>query len=280
MNNLKIVIIWWTSPFWTLWKNYFEDKDHEVIVSTNNTKLKPTEAVKMWDIIIVSVPIRYTSEVLKEIIPLIPKDKLLIDFTGIKLEAINELKNYNIWEIVSVHPMFGPWVSSIKNQNISYDPIVPWDKWNYIKTLWKTDWANLLKIESKKHDEFVSIVQSSVHLMNLLLWHILQKRWINLEKMMKISTPNSRMQLFILSRFLNQNAWLYTDMQMHNELYKNEILPDIKEYFSFIDDLVQNNKKENFENEFKSIKRYIWEDFISKAFNVTQKIDNELKKDL
>lgn len=278
MSKYKIVIIWWTSNFWKLWVKYFKSKNLEVIIATNSTKLKPIDAVLLWDIIIVSVPIRHTVSVIKEIIPFISKNKLLIDFTWIKIDSSKQVKKYKLWEVVSVHPMFGPWVKTLNKQNISYDPIKAWKKWDFISNLFINDWVNLIKLESRKHDEIVSIVQSSVHIMNLLLWHILKKRWINLNEITKISTPNSRMQLFILSRFLNQNASLYTDMQMYNTLYKNEILPDIKEYFDLVLDLVNNKKTKEFEKEFNEIKDYIWDDFITKAFKITQKIDNELKK--
>jgi prephenate dehydrogenase len=42
--------------------------------------------------------------------------------------------------------------------------------------MWAEDKANLINIDSKKHDELVSIVQSTVHFANLLLGHILKKR--------------------------------------------------------------------------------------------------------
>jgi len=274
----KVAIIWWTSNFWKWWEKYFKSKNNEVIVSSRTTKILPKKAVKLADIIIVSVPIRHTVETVKELIPYIWENKLLIDFTWIKLEVIEELKKYNYWEIISVHPMFWPWIDNLKEQNISYDPIKEWEKWEYIKTLFKNDWANLFEIKSEKHDEFVSIVQSSVHIINSLLWNILKKRWINLEKMMEISTPNSRMQLYILSRFLKQNASLYTDMQMHNKLYKEQILPDMIEHFQYLNSLINNNETEKFEKEFNDIKNYLWEEFINKSFEKTKKIDSELKK--
>ena len=279
MKKLRVVIIGWTSKFWQLWKKYFESKWHSVLVSTNSTQIKPKEAVCKWDIIIISVPIRYTVEVIKELIPFIWENKLLIDFTWIKIETKKQLLNYTKWEIVSIHPMFGPWISSLKNQNISYDPIVVWEKWDYLHNLFENDWANLICLEWKKHDELVSIVQSTVHIMNLLLWHILKKRWIKINELMSLSTPNSRMQLCILSRFLNQNASLYTDMQMYNDLYKKEILPDIKDYFDLVWDLINNKKHSEFENEFNEIKTYIWEGFLQKAFKITSELDKTLKKD-
>jgi prephenate dehydrogenase len=44
--------------------------------------------------------------------------------------------------------------------------------------------------------------------------------------------------MLILARFLNQNASLYTDMQIHNDYYKESILPEIKDYVDFLEDII------------------------------------------
>lgn len=278
MKNPKIVIIGWTSKFGQLWQKYFESKWLEVIVTSRSTKISPEEAVKIWDIIIFSVSIRNTVNTIGNLISLIPDNKLIMDFTGIKIKATNALQKYTRWEVVATHTMFGPWTKSLKNQNIAYDPVKTWEKWNFISNLWKNDWANLIELPSRKHDELVAIVQSTVHIINLMLGHILKKRWINIEELMKISTPNSRMQLFILARFLNQEAGLYTDMQMENEIYKKEILPDIEKYFKNISFMVNENKTEDFEWEFNKVKKYIGQDFLDKALEISSVLDEELKK--
>lgn len=105
-------------------------------------------------------------------------------------------------------------------------------------------------MDSKKHDELVSIVQSSVHFINLLLGYILKERGVDMNQLMEIGTPISRLQVLILSRFLNQNASLYTDMQMENTFYKDSILPEIKKYVDFLQEIIQSWKVESFEKEF------------------------------
>lgn len=278
MKNSKIVIIWWTSKFWQLWQRYFEEKWHQVIVSSRSTSIKPEEAILLWDIIIFSVSIRYTIKTIRDLIPLIPSDKLVMDFTGIKIEASNELKKYTSWEVVATHPMFGPWIKSLKNQNIAFDPVSPGEKWKYIKSLWTQDEANLIELESHKHDELVAILQSSVHFINLLIGHVLKTRDIHPDKLLAISTPNSRMQLFILSRFLNQEASLYTDMQMHNTIYKNEIITEMKNYVNKMQGVILNQDENAFEDEFNNLKNFVWKEFLDKALSITTKLDEELKK--
>jgi len=278
MKKHKIVIVGWTSPFWQLWKRYFEERWQEVIITSRSTEIKPQDAVKLWDIIIVSVSIRHTTQVIRELIPYIPAGKLLMDFTGIKTEATEELCKYTTWEVVATHPMFWPWIKSLENQNIAYDPIMTWEKWEFIFNLWKEDRANLIELKSNRHDELVAVVQSSVHFINLLMWHILAKRWIHPKDLISISTPNSRMQLLILSRFLNQEASLYTDMQIFNSVYRDEIIPEIKNFVESMSSIVTNQESEKFEWEFNNLKQFIWQDFLDKALRISSKFDEESKK--
>lgn len=277
MKKYKIVIIGWTSKFWQLWQRYFEEKWQEVIITSRTTEIKPEEAVKMGDIIIFSVSIRYTVETIQKLIPLIPEGRLVMDFTGIKKEASDELKKYTKWEVIATHPMFGPWIKKLEKQNIAFDPIKTWEKWDFIYNLWKNDGANLIEMESSKHDELVAIVQSSVHFVNLLIGHILVERWIHPNELMAISTPISRMQLFILSRFLNQEASLYTDMQICNTIYRDNIIPEMKNFADKMSDIITHKQSEKFEEEFNKLKKFIWQDFIDMALRVSSEIDEKTR---
>jgi prephenate dehydrogenase len=63
--------------------------------------------------------------------------------------------------------------------------------------------------------------------------------------------------MLILARFLNQNASLYTDMQIHNDYYKESILPEIKNYVDFLEDIINSGDIESFEKEFNDVKDHM-----------------------
>ncbi|MDP2103515.1 MAG: prephenate dehydrogenase/arogenate dehydrogenase family protein, partial [Candidatus Gracilibacteria bacterium] len=130
MKNLKIVLIGGTSKFGQLWKRYFESKGLEVIITSRTTEITPEEAVTLGDVIIFSVSIRHTVSTIERLIPLIPDNRLVMDFTGIKTEATEALRAYTRGEVVATHPMFGPWTTSLQNQNIAFDPVQTGEKWD------------------------------------------------------------------------------------------------------------------------------------------------------
>ncbi|MDD5770519.1 MAG: prephenate dehydrogenase/arogenate dehydrogenase family protein [Candidatus Gracilibacteria bacterium] len=275
---MKIVIVGGTGTFGKFWKDYFTKKGFEVIISSRNSEIKPKDAILLGDVIIFSISIRNSLSVMQELIPLISENKLVMDFTGIKSKTTLELSKYTLGEVVATHPMFGPWIKSLENQNIAFDPINPGEKWKIISDIWKKDKANLIEMTSLKHDKIVSVVQSSVHFANLLLGHILKKENLSINEILAIGTPNSRMQMLILSRFLNQESSLYTDMQFFNEYYKNNILPDIQDYISLLEGIINSGNTQKFENEFNNLKNYIGQDFLNKALETTNIIDKEIKK--
>lgn len=274
----RICLIWGTSAFWQFWKRYFESRGFPVTVTSRSTEISPERAVQEADIIIFSVSIRSTNHVIETLVPQIPPWKLVLDFTGIKKEASERLKLYTSGEVVATHPMFGPWVKSLRDQNIAYDPIAPWEKWHVLFDLWKSDGANMIELSSDHHDELVAIVQSSVHILNLILGHLLKKRGINVGELLSIATPNSRMQLCILGRFLNQNAGLYTDMQVYNSVYRDEILPEILHYLEEVTDTIKSHDTNLFEAEFEAIRRTLGSWFLHAALEISESFDSTIQE--
>jgi prephenate dehydrogenase len=136
----------------------------------------------------------------------------------------------------------------------------------------------MIELSSERHDELVAIVQSSVHIMNLVLGHILEKRGIRVDELLRIATPNSRMQVCILGRFLNQKASLYTDMQMCNTRYRDEILPEMLDYFHTLHDMVQRGDTDGFESEFDAIKETVGESFLGFARSISESFDANIKR--
>jgi len=70
------------------------------------------------DIVMISVPIHSTEEMIKKVAPLMKQDSLLFDITSIKepicrlLSTMSEKYPINC---LSLHPMFGPGISNMKN---------------------------------------------------------------------------------------------------------------------------------------------------------------------
>ena len=118
MNEIKVGIIGGTGQMGQWFKRFFQDNGCEVLIAGRSTELTHEECAKQSDVVIVSVPIDSTIEIIKKIGPLVRKDALLMDLTSVKEEPIKAMKKFSKAEVVGAHPVFGPSVSTIKDQTV------------------------------------------------------------------------------------------------------------------------------------------------------------------
>ena len=76
-------------------KRFFENLGHAVIVSGRKTPVSSIDCAKKSDIVIVTVPINATVEVIKQIGKFVREDALLMDFTSVKEEPVKTIRK--VW---------------------------------------------------------------------------------------------------------------------------------------------------------------------------------------
>lgn len=122
MKKIIVGIIGGTGQMGILFKKFFEDNNCKVLISSRSTKLKPTDCAKQSNVVLISVPIATTIKVIKKVAPYVNKNSLLMDTTSIKKEPVRVMLRYSNCEVVGMHPVFGPNVSSLKSQTIVLCP--------------------------------------------------------------------------------------------------------------------------------------------------------------
>jgi prephenate dehydrogenase len=113
---------------------FFESRGDSVIVSdrdSNRAKrlagkvrakcsLSNTEAARGSDIILLAIPTNATSEVIKEILPVLRRNALICDISATKsvvMPALRSAEKRGV-KVVSIHPMFGPLARGIRGRRI------------------------------------------------------------------------------------------------------------------------------------------------------------------
>ncbi len=127
-KQLTIGIIGGTGQMGQWFKRFFERNKCKVIISGRKTEIKPSECASKCDVVIVSVPIDITINVIEEIAPFVKEDALLMDFTSIKKEPVDAMLKFSRSAVIGVHPVFGPSLNTLKNQTIVICPARP-KKW-------------------------------------------------------------------------------------------------------------------------------------------------------
>ena len=168
------------------------------------------------DIILVSVPIDTTEQIIEEIGKYIRDDQCICDVTSIKVPAMNTMKNTQKMYF-GMHPMFAPPVSGkIEGQNTIFCAGNAPEQEQFIRDIFETDGGLSLKMTSKEHDEVMSIVQGLSHFFDITFIQTLKAKNIDLEKIFASRSPAYALKMMLAGRTLYQSANLYGNIQIQN----------------------------------------------------------------
>ena len=117
---------------------YFLRDDFDVIISARDHKKgrkianelgieyieSNTQLAEMCDVVIVSVPIHFTPDVIREVAPFMRKESLMVDVTSVKEIPSQTMKESlpDDIEYLPTHPIFGPRTTELDNQVIVLTP--------------------------------------------------------------------------------------------------------------------------------------------------------------
>ncbi|MDP7006317.1 MAG: bifunctional chorismate mutase/prephenate dehydrogenase [Phycisphaerales bacterium] len=195
----------------------FEDFKHRVLVADLGTELSNTEAANQADVVIVSVPIQETKNVIEEISPHCKDHSLLMDITSTKTEPIETmLKNFN-GSVIGTHPLFGPNVHTLQGQRIAV--VCGRDQGEWYQWLCKILHARGLSIidtTAEEHDKTMGIVQVLTHQTTEVLGRTIQQLNVDVNRTLEFTSPIYLMELLMAARHFAQSADLYASIQMNN----------------------------------------------------------------
>jgi prephenate dehydrogenase len=210
------------------------------------------EIVKKSDVVIISVPISKTVEVIHEVGPNVPKDALLCDVTSIKKKPVEVMEQYSD-EVLGMHPMYAP-TNSINGQKVILCP-EKGEKWSMMEEFWQERGANIHFTDPESHDQAASIVQGLIHFSELVIADVIQKSCPGKDEEANgevngFSTPIYQLITDLTARMLNQKPELYGSIQT-----ENQEVEEVREMFidsaKSLDQIVQD--EEEFKQKFEEL---------------------------
>ena len=204
-----------------------------------------TQLASMCDIVIVSVPIHVTPDVICEVAPFMRKDSLMVDVTSVKEIPSQVMReNLNV-EYLPTHPIFGPRTTELDNQVIVLTPDKK-GKW-FSKVYNYLDSKNMRIIETtaKKHDYMMSIVQVLTHFSFISTASAMEKLKVDISKTEDFESPIYNLMIDMIARIVAQNPYLtYYIQSMNNNGPK--IRNTFAEAVNELRDVVNNNDEDKF----------------------------------
>ncbi|NTW14355.1 MAG: prephenate dehydrogenase/arogenate dehydrogenase family protein [Candidatus Moranbacteria bacterium] len=271
--NPRIGIIGGTSAFGQWFRHLFEKNGLECVVAGRKTELTPIELARQCDIVIVSVPIRSTAAMIREIRDVMKPTALLCDFTSVKEMPMREMMKRKRGGVLGIHPLFGPLTPSMATQNIVFC-IGRHDKWvDFLKEFFLKNKGLVRFMTPREHDETMAVVQALTHFSNIAFVRMLKRRGVRPDTV--FSTPVFRWQSLVAGRILGSNLPVYSDIEIYSDRFRSVLKEYLKETGKMAD-LVLREKGDDLERLFLETSRYV-SDFIPIAEVKTTEIAHILE---
>jgi prephenate dehydrogenase len=216
VNNIEVGIIGGTGGIGNWFAGFFQKQGLTVHVSGRTSGMAVPEMTEKCGVVIVSVPIRATREVIRGVGPHMKAGSLLMDLTSLKEDPVRAMLDFSRSEVIGLHPLFGPDVPSLSGQNIVLCPVrskrwLPW-----LKDILSKNGARLIETSPERHDEIMAVVQGLTHLNTMTLGLALRETGLSLEELDRFSTPVSRLKISLVEKVFSKNPRLYAEIVASN----------------------------------------------------------------
>ena len=221
MKNFEIGIIGGTGGIGRWFVDFFEREGYAVHVSGRKTGMNMPAMAEKCDVVIVSVPIGVTCEIIEQVGPHMRRGTLLMDFTSLKAEPVKFMLEHSVSEVIGTHPLFGPDIDTLAGQNVVLCPART-EKWiHWLRVVLKRNGAHVVETTPKKHDGLMTVVQGLNHLNTITMGMVLGKMGADLSELKDFATPVFNTKIGILKKIFDNNPRLYAEIITSN--------PDINE---------------------------------------------------
>ncbi|EJU4821498.1 bifunctional chorismate mutase/prephenate dehydrogenase [Salmonella enterica] len=204
--------------------------------------------------VIVSVPIHVTEQVIAQLPPL-PSDCILVDLASVKSGPLQAMLTAHDGPVLGLHPMFGPDSGSLAKQVVVWCDGRQPEAYQWFLEQIQVWGARLHRISAVEHDQNMAFIQALRHFATFAYGLHLAEENVQLEQLLALSSPIYRLELAMVGRLFAQDPQLYADIIMSSE--RNLAL--IKRYYKRFGDaigLLEQGDKQAFIDSFRKVEHW------------------------
>lgn len=168
-------------------------------------------------VVIVTVPIDLTEQIIEQAAPYLTERMILCDFTSIKQKPVEVMLRCHKGAVLGLHPMFGPDVASLVKQVIVTVPARQAQRSAPLVEQFKLWGAKICQCEAAEHDRLMAIIQALRHFTTYAYGLFLSSLKPDLKELLELSSPIYRLELMMVGRLFAQDPRLYADIIMSSE---------------------------------------------------------------
>jgi prephenate dehydrogenase len=172
--------------------------------------------IKKCGVVVISVPIAQTIDVIRKIGPMVAKDALLMDLTSIKREPMDAMLACSRSEVAGAHPLFGADEASMKGLTVVVCPGRGQRGFQWLCGLLKNSGFGVTILSPESHDRIMGLAQGVNHLSTLALGLCIVGSGIQIEDLVNTSTLTFRERLDRIRSMVRQSPDLFASLLMDN----------------------------------------------------------------
>ena len=234
----------------------FGDLGHAVMIADLSTTLRPQEAAAAADVVVISVPIEQTVEVIGRLGPLVREDALLMDVTSIKSQPLRAMLESTAASVVGTHPLFGPSVHSVQGQRIVLTPGRgdPWLDW--LRRMLRARGLSIMETTAETHDRAMAVVQVLTHFSSEVMGRTLAQLQVPIDETLAFTSPVYLMELLMTARHFAQSPDLYASIQMSNP-QTDEVTEAFLQAATELKEIVKNKDRQGVTAMFENVRSFL-----------------------
>jgi len=177
------------------------------------------ETVKNSDIVVISVPIASTKDVIEELAPYMPKESVMIDVTSVKegpTEKMEECLGDDV-EFIPTHPVFGPRTTSLNGQVIVLTATKKGKWYPKVYDYFESKKMRIIETTAEHHDYMMAVVQILTHFSYISTASAIEKLKVNIKNTEDYESPIYNLMIDTIARIVSQNPYLTYSIQHENK---------------------------------------------------------------
>ncbi len=170
------------------------------------------------DILVVSVPIQHTEDVIREVAPFMKDGSLMVDVTSVKegpSKTMAEVLPESV-EFIPTHPVFGPRTTDLNNQVIVLTADKKGKWYDKVYRYLESKNMRIIETSAEKHDFMMSIVQVLTHFSFISTASAIEKLKVNISETEDYESPIYNLMIDMIARIVSQNPYLTYNIQSRN----------------------------------------------------------------
>ena len=255
LNPPKVGIVGGTGRMGSWFADLVQPYSSEVFRVGRTTDLTPSEMARRCEVVVISVPVARTINMIREIGPLVSEKGVLMDLTSIKKKPVEAMLRYSRAEVVGTHPLFGPDGTADSGLRIVLCPGRGrvWHDW--LLGIFRTAGLQVMVLSPEKHDHLMGLIQGVNHLSTIALGLCIIRSGLMFDELLNASTQTFTNRIDRIRAMMGQPAELFGSLLMDNPP-AGEFMDHYLEATEELIEIIKKKDRASFEKIFENLKAF------------------------